>query len=217
MLLGCCHCGQTPPSDSVPPSASQSLPPSTSDVDVSIFGNLCGYCSVFPRSFSVPISNSMFTFNSRGGTRRNCAEFSTVDIHYVGTTRSLPLQGYPDALAPCAVWASGERAKNTNLAALCADYTSNPALSTPRVEMFARPSSAAVVFTLLAWHWGGSIFGSPAAIANVWRYTHNPPSSGSNCVLSYSLGWYQVHDPQSVGPTYTSSIALAPTLGISPS
>jgi hypothetical protein len=168
----------------------------------------------------VPISNSMFTFNSRGGTRRNCAEFSTVDIHYVGTTRSYPLRGYPGAGAPCAVWASGERAKNTNLAALCADYTPIPALSTPRVEMFASPSSTAVVFTLLAWHWGGIVFGSPIPFASVWKYTHNPPASGSNCVLSYSLGYYEEHGGDGTtfgGPTYRSSIALAPTLGISPS
>lgn len=33
MLLGCCHCGETPPSESTPPSVSQSqsLPPSESD------------------------------------------------------------------------------------------------------------------------------------------------------------------------------------------
>jgi hypothetical protein len=163
----------------------------------------------------VPISNSMFTFNSRGGTRRNCAEFSTVDIHYVGTTRSSALQVY-GAGSACAVWASNARAKNTNLAALCADHT----VSTPRVEMYAQASSTAVVFTLLAWHYGGLVFGSPTYFGSVWKYTHSPPSSGSNCVLSYSLGYYEEFNndgSQFGGSTYQSSIALAPTLGISPS
>ena len=61
MLLGCCHCGETPPSEStppsqsLPPSTSQSLPPSTSQSsgpDYSVIGSSCISsfgCAAIPR------------------------------------------------------------------------------------------------------------------------------------------------------------------------
>ena len=215
MLIGCCHCGETPPSESTPPS--QSLPPSTSTSDstdsqsvVSVFGNVCGYCAVFPRRFSVPITNSLFTFNSRGGTRNNCAEFSATTISHTGTTRSIPMQVFPGSGNPCAVWGSTERAKNTNLLAACADHT----ISTPRIEMIAQSAGTSVVFTLIAWHWGGSIFGSPTYFGTVWKYTYNPPASGSNCAISFDLPYHQEFGAST--PTYTSSAALSPSVIITP-
>lgn len=69
MLLGCCHCGETPPSESIPPSqslppsTSQSLPPSSqsSGPDYSVIGSSCISafgCAAIPRrlTWTVPVS-----------------------------------------------------------------------------------------------------------------------------------------------------------------
>jgi hypothetical protein len=212
MLLGCCHCGETP-SDSTPSGSASSNPSSegaSSGNEISLFGNVCGWCSVFPRRFNAPITNAMFTFDSRGGTRTNCAEFSPVDIVYTGTTRSVPMAATPGTSGPCAVWQSVERAKNTNVAASCADHT----VSTPIIEMIAQSGGTSVTLTLAAWHWGGSVFGSPTYFGTLWRYTYNPPASGSNCATDFTLSFLE---NRGTNPTYTSSIILAPSVLITPS
>ena len=67
MLLGCCHCGETPsesipPSQSLPPSTSQSLPPSTSQSsgpDYSVIGSSCISafgCAAIPRRLTWTIA-----------------------------------------------------------------------------------------------------------------------------------------------------------------
>jgi hypothetical protein len=68
MLLGCCHCGETPsestpPSQSLPPSTSQSLPPSdsASGPDYSVIGSGCISsfgCAAIPRRLTWNITVS---------------------------------------------------------------------------------------------------------------------------------------------------------------
>lgn len=70
MLLGCCHCGETPPSESippsesVPPSTSQSLPPSGSQsASASSIETRTCFC-VFPRRWKFTFPNKT---NASGG------------------------------------------------------------------------------------------------------------------------------------------------------
>lgn len=68
MLLGCCHCGQEPPSESVPPSQSlppsESLPPSVSQsASASSLETRTCFC-VFPRRWKFTFPNKT---NASGG------------------------------------------------------------------------------------------------------------------------------------------------------
>jgi hypothetical protein len=69
MLLGCCHCGETPsesvpPSQSLPPSGSQSLPPSGSEsASASSIETRTCFC-VFPRRWKFTFPNKT---NPTGG------------------------------------------------------------------------------------------------------------------------------------------------------
>jgi hypothetical protein len=74
MLLGCCHCGETPsestpPSQSLPPSTSQSLPPSdsASGPDYSVIGSSCISsfgCAAIPRRLTWNVAVSTGNWGS---------------------------------------------------------------------------------------------------------------------------------------------------------
>jgi hypothetical protein len=70
MLLGCCHCGEEPPSESIPPSEST---PSESQSEESIETVLCGLCG---EGYGLAPRFLQLTFAYSGSTGLCCAEYN---------------------------------------------------------------------------------------------------------------------------------------------
>jgi len=127
MLLGCCHCGETP-SESVPPSVSQSQSqsesvPSVSESPISDRPLVCGDCDAVPYRWRITLSG----WGASGSfpTHATCCESrnaSFVVSQHVGvfnyTIGGLSYTNF------CRIWTSSEFAKNhTASPPSCADLT----------------------------------------------------------------------------------------------
>ena len=117
MLIGCCHCGEEPPSESTPPS--QSVPPSESASVASIETLTCGVCqdSVAPRFITLNFAYS--------GTTGVCCS-----VYSAGTY----LMEYDVALnlsigQTCGAWKSSALAKQVGTSpAACNPIFGSPSL-----------------------------------------------------------------------------------------
>lgn len=137
MLLGCCHCGEEPSSDSDPPSYSDSRPSndeSDSVLDLSIRPLTCGDCDAVPYRWKVTLSG--WAANVAHPTHATCCtarNMSYVLSPHTGTfgytIGGLTYTNF------CRIWVSQEFAKNhTASPPSCAD------LSPPLIALGLRGS-----------------------------------------------------------------------------
>ena len=128
MLLGCCHCGETPPSES----ASQSLgsEDSVASNEISTDLSLCVPCLAVPRSFLVTLAgwSGLFAAHDSCCGSINGSYSITADVlaNYSG--------GGVTAFSLCNFWKSAEKCKNHNSATTVAPTCALDA-TRPLVEM----------------------------------------------------------------------------------
>jgi hypothetical protein len=150
MLLGCCHCGEEE-SDSIPPSDSDSISPSSefsdSVVDLSIRDLECGDCEAVPYRWKVTLAG--WTAHASFPTHATCcgARNASFILNYHPGSFAFTIGG----LNPtnfCRIWTSSELSKN---------HTASP------------PSCANAVAPLIAMGLRGT--GSSATVIDLSIYT----------------------------------------------
>lgn len=180
MLLGCCHCGETPPSESTPPSASQSQSSAAPIQTVTVPS-----CPA-PRCLNdiAPIRYS-FTVTDPGGASAVCqpAYMGTFTVYHSGTS--------------CFSYLAAERPRKLS-GATCVDHTTG--------ERFTLGIGGAVFggntqFSLQAVYNNG---GSNIAIAS---YSLNAGAQDINCVGSFTLTKGSV---DSLGFKFPTTITITP-------
>ncbi len=152
MLLGCCHCGETPPSESVPPSqslppsTSQSLPPSDSASDgvLSTDPLTCGVCAVVPAKWVVTLSG----WNGINASHNSCCSGMNKEyLLYISARTSTPCTVSVPSL--CRIWDSVEKASNLSTAngtpPSCAN-TTNPRI---QLAMYAAGPNTTIECSIL--------------------------------------------------------------------
>jgi hypothetical protein len=105
MLLGCCHCGEEPPSESTPPSSSVG----SESID-NVFSP-CVPCTAVPRRFSVSLSGWSGLFAAHNACCGSINGAYTISEH--------PLANYTGAVTyyiGCNAWKSDVKCKNQNSA-----------------------------------------------------------------------------------------------------
>lgn len=186
MLLGCCHCGQTPPppSESIPPSESV---PSVSESSPSIMGERwdCSACTILPVRWRVTgIERSRYTFSSASGYSSpwtDCPSmFEPLDL--VFDVQFAPPGVPPSSTTNCQRWVSTQNVINSSrdrcVPAPCAAWSPScqQALFTGSVT---RPRGG---LTLRR----GNMFGRQPTWQFVWNYAFQ---DGASNAVSRTLVW----------------------------
>lgn len=180
MLLGCCHCGQEP-SDSVPPSQSDSMPSGSaegSDGPLSTDPLACGVCIVVPAKWIVTLSG----WGGVNSSHQSCC--SGMDGQYllsISSRTSTPCT--VSSPSHCRIWESAEKARNLGTAngtpPSCANMT-DPRIMLAMVAPF--PPTTNIVISVLYGNTGA--FGTATADCFQKSFT-----TVSGCFYSGPVAW----------------------------
>ena len=184
MLIGCCHCGETPPSESTPPS--QSVPPSgsisqstpgPSDGPLSTDPLTCGVCIVVPAKWVVTLSG----WNGINASHDTCC--GGMNGEYLLSISTATSTICTIGSSYCRIWESAEKAKHLGTAngtpPPCTNETS------PRVMLAMTsplPPTTNIVVSVLYGRLGG--FGT--ATADCFQYSF---TSSAGCFYSGPVTW----------------------------
>lgn len=184
MLLGCCHCGETP-SESTPPS--QSIPPSNSisqstpgpsDGPLSTDPLTCGVCVVVPAKWVVTLSG----WNGINASHDTCC--GGMNGEYLLSISTATSTICTIGSSYCRIWESAEKAKHLGTAngtpPPCTNETS------PRVMLAMTsplPPTTNIVVSVLYGRLGG--FGT--ATADCFQYSF---TSSAGCFYSGPVTWF---------------------------
>jgi len=164
MLLGCCHCGETPPSESIPPS--QSLPPSDSASQSVSASNpisttlaLCQPCVAVPRRFSVSLSGwtGLYAPHATCCNGINGSYTIAIDSNFFNYSG-----GGVSYFGGCQFWKSSNTCTNQNsattVAPSCVHHATRPLIE--MVSILKTISSTNMRFALTVWTITPGGFGS---------------------------------------------------------
>lgn len=175
MLLGCCHCGEEPPSESIPPSESTPPSESVSESDgISIRGIDCGDCDAVPFRWKVTLSG--WEANPLLPLHQTCCLTRNGVFYFNAQTTGLNLLIINGVLGTsyCRVWSTSERSKNQAASPpSCADSSS------PWMAMGIRVSAGVTVM-------GWSIY-TPVGFGSE---THSFQASGAGVCFQTGLLTY---------------------------
>ena len=165
MLLGCCHCGETP-SESIPPSASASNSASGSASDSASASNaisttlaLCEPCVAVPRRFSVSLSGwtGLYAPHATCCNGINGSYTITLDSNFFNYSG-----GGVSYFGGCQFWKSSDKCTNQNstilVAPSCARHATRPLIE--MVSILKTISSTNMRFALTVWTITPGGFGS---------------------------------------------------------
>jgi hypothetical protein len=152
MLLGCCHCGEEPPSESTPSesgSASASSLDSFASNEISTDLSLCVPCLAVPRSFSVTLAGWSGLFPSHnsccGSINGTYSISADLLANYTG--------GGVTAFSLCNFWKSSEKCRNhnaaTNATPSCARHATRPLIE--MVSIMKTIGSTSMRYALTVW------------------------------------------------------------------
>jgi hypothetical protein len=154
MLLGCCHCGQTP-SESTPPSQSQSQSVRPQSID-EIFSP-CAPCTAVPRRFTASLSGWSGLFAAHNACCGSINGTYTISEH--------PLANYTGAVVHyigCTAWKSDTKCTNQNTATgtppSCLPHATRPLVE--MVSCMKTIGSTSMRYALTVWTITPGGFGS---------------------------------------------------------
>jgi len=163
MLLGCCHCGETP-SESTPPSVSESQSQSGSidsftSNEISTTPALCEPCVAVPRRFSVSLSGwtGLYAPHATCCNGINGSYAIAIDSNFSNYSG-----GGVSYFGGCQFWKSSDKCTNQNstilVAPSCARHATRPLIE--MVSILKTISSTNMRFALTVWTITPGPFGS---------------------------------------------------------
>ena len=164
MLLGCCHCGETPPSESTPPSVSESQSQSGSidsftSNEISTTPAVCEPCVAVPRRFSVSLSGwtGLYAPHATCCNGINGSYTIAIDSNFSNYSG-----GGVSYFGGCQFWKSSDKCTDQNstilVAPSCARHATRPLIE--MVSILKTISSTNMRFALTVWTITPGGFGS---------------------------------------------------------